>query len=332
MRAVQVSAPGGRERLSITDLPTPVLAPGHVLVAMDYAACNWGDIQKRQGIYPDPVSYPAVLGAEGAGRVMACGAGVRGFREQPRVALIGGPSMAGCFAEYVSVPQEYVFALPPELGSREAAVLPVAALTAWHLLHSAHSIRRGERILVHAASGGVGLALVQIARNAGARVFGTVGSQAKAALPLSLGADRVYARNDEDFVAALMRDTAGKGVDLVIDSLGASELERSFGVLRPFGRLINIGEAAGEPDFDIRKALYRRSTFMAGFELLHAKPGSRRWRHGVTKVIAAVLEKRLQMPVAAEFALEDIAEAQALLEGRGTIGKVLIRINGSASG
>jgi NADPH:quinone reductase len=226
----------------------------------------------------------------------------------------------------VRVPADYVLPVPPEMDLRRAAAFPVAGLTAWHLLHSAHRIRRGETVLVHAAAGAVGLALTQLAVAAGARVIGTVGSAAKADAPLRCGAARVVVRGEEDFVAAAMEETAGRGVDLVIDSLGSDVLERSFDALRTYGRVINIGEAAGEPHFPIRRKLYERSTSLAGFEVLHARPGSRRWRISARKVVGLVAAGALDVPISDVLPMSAVREAQRLLEGRGTTGKVLLDV------
>lgn len=321
MRAVTVEQPGNLDALAVVELADPQPRSGEVLVAVDYAACNWGDIQKRQGIYPDPMTYPLVLGGEGAGTVIAVGTGVETLAIGQPVAFISGRDMLRAFADEVAIPAELVVPLPPGFDRAKAAALPVAALTAYHLLHTAHHLRAGDRILVHAISGGVGLALTQLVRDAGAIVLGTVGTGDKAAQALALGAERVIARDVEDFVEVIMRMTDGAGIDLVIDSLGADILERSFDVLRPFGRLINIGEAAGDPEFDVRKALYRRSTSMAGFELMHAVPGSPRWNAGVRHVMQALEAGTLEMPIAAEFPLEEIRDAQALLESRRTIAR-----------
>lgn len=326
MKAVVVSNPGGPDGLHLDKVPRPEPGPGEVLVRVIYAACNWGDVQKRQGIYPDPVTYPVILGAEVSGTVEALGKGVGEFRLGQLVAAITGPSMLGGFAEFVAVPRAYVIPIPPEMDPKLAAVFPVAGLTAYHLLHTASRLRRGETVLIHAAAGGVGTALIQLARRAGAFVIGTVGTREKASLPLRLGAHRVVARDEEDFVAAVMEETRGHGADLVIDSLGAGILEQSFDALRRFGRLINIGEAAGEPDFDIRKKLYQRSTSMAGFELVHACPGSRGWRTGVRKVVDAVARGQLSIPIDRELPLAQIGRAQACLEGRATQGKIVLRV------
>ncbi|WP_342642119.1 quinone oxidoreductase family protein [Rhodoligotrophos ferricapiens] len=327
MRAVVIEAPGGLDRLKVTHMPDPEPGPRQVLIDVGWAACNWGDIQKRQGIYPDPIPYPSILGGEVTGFVRACGRGVSTLREGQAVSAITGPAMLGGFADMVVVPEKYVIPLPPGMDPRKAAAFPVVALTAYHLLYTAHRLRRGETILVHAIGGGVGLALTQLATQGGARVIGTVGSAAKAEMPLKFGAARVIARDAEDFVDVAMAETGGRGVDLVIDSLGSDILARSFDALRTYGRVINIGEAAGDPHFNIRKKLYERSTSLAGFELLHAVPGSQRWRRGLRHVIEAIEAGRLTIPIAAEFPLAEIRAAQTCLEGRGTVGKVLIAVN-----
>jgi NADPH2:quinone reductase len=328
MRAVEVSAPGGLEKLRLAERPQPTASKGEMLVRVAYGAANWGDIQKRQGIYPDPIQYPAVLGAEFSGRIAALGTGVRGFRIGERVAAIAGPSMLGGFADYAAIPAGYAMKLPKRLSLRDAAAMPMAFLTAYHLLKTAHRVKRGEVVLVHAIGGAVGLALTQVGRAMGARMIGTVGSAAKAKLPKRFGAALVIDRSAEDFVAAAMRFTKGRGVDLVIDSLGADILPRSFEALRRYGKLINIGEAAGEPDFPVRKTLYRRSTSFAGFEILHADPGSAPWAAGVRYVMAGAAKGRFAMPVAGVYPMAKIAELQTRLEGRGVAGKLLVEVGG----
>lgn len=329
MKAVVVKTPGGRDQLSVETVPEPDLPGGHVLIEVAWGACNWGDIQKRQGVYPDPVSYPAILGGEVSGRVVECAPGVRGFAKGQAVAAITGRDMLRGFAQKVAVAQEFLMPVPETLDLRAAAAYPVVSLTAYHLLNTAAKLRPGDTVLIHAIGGGVGLALAQLARHAGARVLGTVGTAEKARLPLEFGADRVIARDSEDFVEVAMEVTQGRGVDIVIDSLGADILPRSFDALRPFGRVINIGEAAGEPDFEVRKKLYERSTSLAGFEMIHAGPGSRRWRAAVRKVVRSIESGRLQVPIAAEFPMERIREAHNFLESRKASGKVLIEIGGA---
>jgi NADPH2:quinone reductase len=287
---------------------------------------NWGDIQKRQGIYPEPIDYPAVIGLEVSGHVHAIGTKVRGFRIGQRVAAITGPKMLGGYAECCIVPRDYAIALPDSIPLVLAAAMPAAAITAWHLLHSAHRLSRGETLLIHAIGGGVGLMLTQIARLKGATVIGTVGSAGKADRPLAYGAHHVIDRSRKDFVTEVMRLTKGRGVDLVIDSLGAEILEKSFDTLKPFGRVINIGEAAGYPHFDIRAKLYQRSTSLAGFEFLHARPGSPNWRRGIKSILSYLALGRLNMPIEAIFPLAEAGKAHRLLETRQVSGKLLLDV------
>ncbi len=326
MRAVVISEPGGLDKLELRDIPEPAPGPGELRIAVAYAGLNWGDIQKRQGVYPDAIAYPAVLGVEVSGFVDALGPGTRGFRRGERVAAITGPRMLGGYAEKCVLPASYAIKLPDNISLDLAAVFPVAAITAYHLINTATELRKGDVLLIHAIGGAVGLVATQLAAAKGLRVIGTVGSQGKARLPLAFGATQVIDRSCEDFVAVAMALTQGRGVDVVIDSLGAEILERSFDVLRPFGRVINIGEAAGYPDFDIRAKLYRRSTSLAGFEFLHAEPGSAGWKRGVREIVAGFREGRLRLPLEATYPLSDVRRAHERLESRTVAGKLALRM------
>ena len=326
MRALVLLGPGDIDRFELKELETPEPRAGEVRIAVRYAGVNWGDIQKRQGVYPVPIDYPAVIGLEVSGHIEAKGAGVRGLRVGQPVAAITGPRMLGGYAERCVVPQDYAIALPDGVPLDLAAAMPAAAITAWHLLHSAHRLRRGETLLIHAIGGGVGLMLTQLACRKGATVIGTVGSAGKAGRALDFGAHHVIDRSHQDFVAEAMRLTRGRGVDLVIDSLGAEILERSFDALKPFGRVINIGEAAGYPDFDIRAKLYERSTSLAGFEFLQAGPGSPAWRRGIKAILAYLADGSLRMPIEAILPLADAGKAHKLLESRKVSGKLLLDV------
>ena len=328
MRVVVVDRPGGLEKLRVVRVPEPAPGPGAVQIRIAYAGCNWSDIQKRRGVYPDPVDYPVILGAEVSGIVSAIGRGVRNRRIGDRVAAIVGPHFAGGFAEYCVTDSRYVIPLPDDMPLTLGAAFPVVALTAYHLLHSAYRLRKGETVLIHAIGGAVGLMLTRMAVRKGAKVIGTVGTPAKAAAPLAFGAERVVDTNREDFVEAALELTNRRGVDLVIDSLGADVLPRSFDALRTYGRVINIGEAAGYPDFDIRPKLYERSTSLAGFELHHAQPGSPRWARGVRYVLQGLGAGWLEVPIQGVHDLDDVRGAQRRLEARGVAGKLLIEVAG----
>ena len=326
MRAIVVDSPGGLDNLGLKNLAEPVPGPEEVLIEVAYAGCNWSDIQKRQGVYPVPVAYPAILGLEVSGSIRRVGDKVKNLSAGDRVAAIAGPDLLGGYAEFCCIHQNYVIALPQGFSLQLAAAFPVVSLTAYHLLYTAHKLEKGQRVLVQSIGGGVGLMLLQLALAAGAQVIGTVGSEDKAARAREFGAQLVINRNKEDFVESVLAFTRGEGVDLVIDSLGADTLEKSFDVLRHYGKVINIGEASGYPDFDIRPKLYERSTSLAGFEFLHAQPGSNLWRKGVDTILDGFVSKRLKLPIVACFPLEDASKAHMLLHQRGVQGKVILSV------
>jgi NADPH:quinone reductase len=326
MRAIVVESPGGPDRLRLRELPRPEPGPGEALIAVAFAGCNWSDIQKRSGIYPDPVNYPVVLGGEVSGYVAAVGPLTRGVTVGDRVAAMTGPHCLGGYAELVSVPAPYLIRLPVGFPLELGAAFPMVTLTAYHLVHSAYRVRRGEFVLVHAIGGSVGLMLTQMLKMVGARVMGTVGRPGKGDRAKALGADLVVDRSCEDFVVAAHEFTGGRGIDLVIDSLGSDVLERSFDTLRTYGHVINIGEAAGYPDFPIRPKLYERSTSLAGFEVLHALPGSARWRRGVRFAVDGLASGQLQLPIEGVLPLEEVAAMHRRLEQRGVSGKLLLEV------
>jgi NADPH:quinone reductase len=326
MRAIVVESPGGPDRLRLRELPRPEPGPGEALIAVAFAGCNWSDIQKRSGIYPDPVNYPVVLGGEVSGCVAAVGPLTRGVTVGDRVAAMTGPHCLGGYAELVSVPAAYLIRLPVDFPLDLGAAFPMVTLTAYHLVHSAYRVRRGEFVLVHAIGGSVGLMLTQMLKMVGARVMGTVGRAGKGDRARALGADLVVDRSCEDFVVAAHEFTGGRGIDLVIDSLGSDVLERSFDTLRTYGHVINIGEAAGYPDFPIRTKLYERSTSLAGFEVLHALPGSARWRRGVRFAVDRLASGQLQLPIEEVLPLEEAAAMHRRLEQRGVSGKLLLEV------
>ena len=326
MRAVVVTNPGGPDALELKSVPDPLPGPGQVAIDTQYAACNWMDTQKRRGVYPDKdFTYPTILGNEVSGVVSEVGSDVADIRIGDRVSAI---VRSGGYAEKVVADQSLTISLPDDLDFATAAQFPIVCLTAYHLTHTASRLRRGETVLVHAIGGAVGLAVTQIARELGARVIGTVtSSPEKAKAAIDLGADLVIIRDEMDFVAEVMRFTDGRGVDLCIDSLGGETGYRSFDALRYYGRLINIGEAEGWPVQGLRDKLYERSTSFAGFETIHAGPGSRIWNEGVDFVVQRIRDRRIRMPLAGIFALQDVQAMHRKIESRAVSGKLLLRIS-----
>lgn len=328
MRAIEVVEAGGLDCLRYADLPEPVAGDGEVVIDVAYAAANWSDIQKREGVYPDPVTYPAVIGLEVSGRVSALGSGVTGLDVGQRAAAITGPSMLGGYAEKCVVGADFVIPLPDSLSLKTAAAFPVVALTAYHLINSAFNLKRDDTLLIHAIGGAVGLAVTQLAVAKGARVIGTVSRPGKGDRARAYGAELIIDRSAEDFAVATRQFTGDAGVDLVIDSLGGDILPRSIDLLKTYGHAINIGEAAGYPDFDIRSKLYKNSTSLAGFEVLHAMRVPGLWQRGVAAVKEHLASGTLEMPVEKVFPFDAVPDLHRKLESRTVSGKLLLQVAG----
>jgi len=329
MRAIEVTEAGGLNSLRFADLPEPVAGSGEAVIDVAFAAANWSDIQKREGVYPDPVTYPAVIGLEVSGRVSALGPGVNGLEIGQRVAAITGPRMLGGYAERCVVGADYVIPLPDEISLETGAAFPVVTLTAYHLINSAFDLKRGDTVLVHAIGGAVGLAVTQLAVAKGATVIGTVSRRGKGDRARDYGAHLVIDRSTQDFAEATREFTGGAGVDLVIDSLGGDVLPRSIDLLKTYGHAINIGEAAGYPTFDIRPKLYENSTSLAGFEVLHALRVPGLWQEGVAAVVGHLVSGALEMPVEEVFPFDAVRDLHRKLESRTVSGKLLLEIAGS---
>ena len=322
MRAAVVDQPGGIEALVVRDLPEPVAGPGEVLIETAFCGCNWADIQRRQGTYPHPVTYPHVMGREVSGTVLGLGDGVDGLEVGARVIAILPNS--GGYAERCLAPSELVTRLPESIPLDVGAAFQVQALTAYHMLYTVHAIRPGETVLVHAASGGVGLFTIQLATSAGATVIGTIGTPGKEGRALAYGAARVVNLNQADFVAIALEMTGGEGVDLAIDSLGAGTLDRTFDAVRTLGHVINIGEAEGVPYPNIRERVLARSQSFTRFSLGHAMERPDFWTRGMQFVLAALLDGSLEVPIVDRFPLDQVAEMHRLLESRQVAGKLLL--------
>jgi len=231
---------------------------------------------------------------------------------------------AGGYAERTKGRSAYAIRLPDAIDYRDGACFIIQGLTAYHMLHTICDVRKSDTVLVHAAGGGVGLMVVQLAVRAGVRVFGTVGTPGKEKLPLELGAERVFNLKTDDFVAGVRDLTEGDGVDLAIDSLGASTLDKTYDAVRLMGRVINIGEAEGEPYANIRERILSKSLSFTRFHLDHVGVGSPLWWRGVDHVLAGLIEGWLRIPIVAEYPLAQAGKMQAHLESRAVSGKLVL--------
>jgi NADPH2:quinone reductase len=327
MRAVFLNPPGGpEENMLVATIPDAKAKPGEALIAVEYAGCNFADTMMRRGVYPHPKGYPLVAGLEVAGKVVAIGAGVTEVAVGDRVA--GFSEDAGGFAEFCPIPARRLVRMPASIGFDVAAAFFIQALTAWHLLHTVGTTRKGDVVLIHAIGGGVGLYLTQLAVKAGATVIGTIGTAGKEKRALEFGAARVINRSDEDFVAATMAFTKGKPVDKIIDSTGGTILDRSFETIRQLGHVISYGEAEAKPQTNLWERLVQKSLTFTRLHLGHIDYGSQAGLNGAREVVGMVQSGALKVPIEGVFPLEQVHEMYARLESRQVAGKLLLKVAG----
>ena len=324
MRAILLTAPSGADTMTFAEVPEPAPGEGELLVSVAYAGCNFADTMMRIGTYPHPKGYPIVAGLEIAGHVASVGPGVSGWRTGDRVAAFS--EEAGGFADRCVVPAERAIRLPDGIGLDTAAGFVIQGLTAWNMLHNVSRTSPGDVILMHAIGGGLGLFATQLAVRASAVMLGTVGTPGKEGRPIEYGATRVFDRTRDDFVAATLAFTAGRGVDKVLDSVGATVLDRSFEAIRTLGHVVSVGEAEGRPMPNLWERLVRKSLTFTRFHLGHCDFGSETWRRGVDEVVGGVLDGWLKVPIHQVFAFDDAAAMYQRLESRQVSGKLLLAI------
>jgi NADPH:quinone reductase len=325
MRAILITAPGVGNNLSIVEAPEPSPGPGQVVIDVAYGGCNFADTMIAKGTYPHPKGYPIVAGLEISGRIAALGPGVDGVAVGDRVAAFS--EEAGGFAERCVAPAERLVPIPDAMSLEVAATFPIQALTAWHMLHNVSVTRPGDVILLHAIGGGLGLFATQLAVQAGAIVIGTVGTRAKEKRAHECGAALVVNRQDEDFVATVMTFTGGRGVDKLIDSTGASILDRSFACIRKLGHVVSYGEAEGRPLPNLWERLVAKSLTFTRFHLGHVDFGSDKWRRSLDEVVGGIAERRLKVHIEAVFPFEQAGEMLDRLSSRQVSGKLILAVN-----
>jgi NADPH:quinone reductase len=327
MRAVLIAAPGTEGNLKIIDAPAPVAGIGQVLVDVAYCGCNFADTMIARGTYPHPKGYPIVGGLEIAGRIASLGPNVVGVAVGDRVAAF--LEEAGGFADQCVVPLERLVEIPDGMSLDVAAAFPIQGLTSWHLLHNVSTTNPGDVILIHAIGGGVGLFATQLAVDAGATVIGTVGTKGKEKRPLEYGAQRVVNREEEDFVEAVITFTKGKGVDKVVDSTGASILDRSFATIRKLGHVVSFGEAEGRPFPNLWERIVPKSLTFTRFHLGHADFSSELWRRGIDEVVGGIMTGTLKVPIEETFPFEKAEAMLDRLASRQVAGKLILAVNPS---
>lgn len=320
MKAIRVVSVGGPEVLRLEDVPVPEPPPGHVRVRVAAAGLNFIEVYQRTGLYPVPL--PATPGGEGAGEVVALGDGVTGLRLGDRVASI---SLLGSYAEEALVRAEHAVRVPEGLDLKSAAAVLLQGMTAHYLACSTYPLSPGDACLVHAAAGGVGLLLVQVAKRRGARVFATVSTEEKARLARAAGADEVILYSRDDFREAVRAGTAGRGVQVVYDSVGRDTFERSLDSLAPRGMLVLYGQSSGVvPPFDPALLARKGSLFLTRPTLFQYVAERPELEARAGDVFAWLRDGSLKLRIDRELPLFAAADAHRALEARATTGKVLL--------
>ena len=319
MKAIRVHEVGGPEVLRYEEIPNPSPGTGQALVKVEAVGLNYIDVYHRSGLYRMPL--PFTPGMEAAGTVTATAPEVSVVRPGDRVAY--APS-AGAYAEYAVVAADRLVKLPDGIDARAAAAAMLQGMTAHYLASSTYPLKAGDTALIHAAAGGVGLLLIQIAKMRGARVFGTVSTKEKAALARDAGADEVILYTEEDFEAEVMRLTNRQGVNVVYDSVAKTTFDKSLNCLAPRGMLALFGQSSGPlPPIDLAR-LAKNAVFITrpGLAPYTATRAELLQRSG--DVLGWVKSGRLKLHIHQSLPLKDAAEAHRLLEGRKTVGKVLL--------
>jgi NADPH:quinone reductase len=320
MKAIVFDKVGGPEVLKLAEVPKPEVKPGTVLVKVRAAGINFADTLFRQGQYLMRPKLPDTPGLEAAGEIEAVGEGVSNLKPGQRVAILGSKT----YAEYALAPATQVIPLPESVSFEQGAAFPVQVLTAWHMLHTSHRTESGQTVLVHSAAGGVGIVAVQIAKAAGARVFGTVSSPSKVALVKEYGADEVINYVSDDFAAEANRLTGGRGVDLILDAIGATTMEKGLTCLAPFGHLILYGRSGGPPEPLNLFRLFEKSTKVSGFVLYTVTAVPDVMRRGIEESFKLIASGKLKLVIGKTFPLAEAAAAHKFMESRQSTGKLIL--------
>jgi NADPH2:quinone reductase len=320
MKAIRIHAPGGPEVMRLDDAPEPTPKAGEAVVKVDAAGLNYIDVYFRSGLYK--AEYPLTLGLEAGGTVTAVGPNVSEVKVGDKVAYTG---VAGAYAEYAAVPAARLVVLPTGVSTRQGAAAMLQGITAHYLATSTYPLKKGDTCLVHAAAGGVGLLLCQMARMRGARVLGTVSTDEKAKLAREAGADETIIYTRQDFEAEVKRLTDGKGVQVVYDAVGKTTWDKSLNSLAPRGLIALYGQSSGpigQIDPQILNA--KGSLFLTRPSLNHHIASREELQSRAGEVLGWIASGKLKMRMEFDFPLKDAAQAHRALEGRQTTGKVLL--------
>jgi NADPH2:quinone reductase len=320
MKAIQVQKTGGPEVLTLVDLPVPKAKANEAVVKIAASGVNFIDVYFREGRYP--AALPFTDGQEAAGTVTEVGSDVKSVKAGDRVAY---SNVMGTYAEYAAVPADRLVRVPDKITDQQAAAAMLQGMTAHYLINTTYPLKKGETALIHAAAGGVGLLLVQMAKNIGAHVIGTAGTEEKAKLAREAGADEVIVYATQDFEAETKRVTGGRGVHVVYDGVGKTTFEKGLNVLRPRGYMVLFGGASGPvPPFDPIVLAQKGSLFVTRPSLIHYVAQREELEQRSGDVLAMITAGKLKLRISKTYKLEEVQQAHRDLEGRKTTGKILL--------
>jgi NADPH:quinone reductase len=321
VKAIRIHKTGGPEVLTWEDAPDPQPKEGQALVRVEAAGVNFIDVYFRTGLYKGP-EPPFVPGQEAAGIVVAVGSGVTDISVGDRVAYTG---VQGAYAELAAVPTDRLVKLPEGVSTRDGAAAMLQGMTAQYLTHSTYPLKPGDTCLVHAAAGGAGRLICQMAKLRGARVIGTASTPEKERIAREAGADEVINYTQQDFAAEAKRLTGGKGVDVVYDSVGKDTFEKSLDSLKLRGTLVTFGQSSGlVPPVDVRTLNAKGSLYLTRPSLHHYIHLREELVERARDVLGWIAAGKLRLHIGLEVPMAEAAEAHRALEGRRTTGKVLL--------
>jgi NADPH2:quinone reductase len=326
MKSIRISQYGGPEVLNVKDISIPQAIDDQVLVRVKSIGVNFIDIYQRTGIYP--VDLPYIIGLEASGVVEETGDRKNGFKIGDRVAFCGVP---GCYAEFVLVPQNKLVSIPDKIDFNYGTALLLQGMTAHYLTQDTYHIGPGDRCLIHAAAGGTGNLLVQMAKNAGAYIIGSVSNMEKARIALNAGADKVINYKEKDFESEVKSLTKGRGVNVVYDSIGKDTFDKSMNCLSHFGLFVSYGQSSGSvPKFDPAILRDKGSLFFTRPSLFHYISTQKELKRRTKVLFDWFIKKKIKVLINKIFDLEQAAEAHIYLQQRKSAGKILLSPDGKS--
>jgi len=324
MKTIQINEHGGSEVLKYKDVEMPKIGDDQVLVKVKSISINYADVMIRAGIYPNLPPFPITPGVECSGIIEESGSNINHLEKGQKVLVFG----QACYSEYVVADANSAMPLPDNVDFDEVAALPVNYLTAYHMLHTMAKIEKGQTVLLHAAAGGVGTAVIQLSKLAGIKVIGLTSSEEKMEYAKSHGIDHIINYKKENVVERVNGLTNGKGVNLILDSVAGKEFERNFDMLAPLGQIILFGTAAGMPEIDLLAKLFSDFSKSAGVRFfgLYAIPNldANLMVSSMQKMVQYLAEGKIKPHIYEKIPLSDASRAHELLESQKVVGKLVL--------